>query len=104
MTVERDECGSVRLDDLELDGLKIYQDPQMFCFGMDAVLLSDFVEAEPTRRCIDLCTGNGILPLLLYGKKKAAMIDGIEINERSAGLARRSVTEQHLEEKIRIIG
>ena len=41
-----------RLDDLQLSGLQIIQDPERFCFGMDAVLLSGFVRARkgPPRR------------------------------------------------------
>ena len=31
-----------RLDDLQLNGLHIIQNPEKFCFGMDAVLLSSF--------------------------------------------------------------
>ena len=57
-----------RLDDLEISGLHIIQSPDKFCFGMDAVLLSGFAYAKKNHRVIDLGTGTGILPLLLWAK------------------------------------
>ena len=72
-----------RIDDLQLSGLKIIQDPSRFCFGMDAVLLS--------ANLLDIGTGTGILPLLLSAKTKAAHITGLEIQEESAEMAERSL-------------
>ena len=59
-----------RLDDLQLNGLQIIQDPKRFCFGMDAVLLSDFAKVRTGEKVLDLGTGTGILPILLAGKTK----------------------------------
>ncbi len=36
-----------RIDDLNLKGLKIIQQTNGFCFGMDAVLLSNFIKVRP---------------------------------------------------------
>ena len=33
-----------RLDELQRNGYQIIQNPEKFCFGMDAVLLSDFAK------------------------------------------------------------
>ena len=57
-----------RLDDLQRDGLSIIQNPEQFCFGIDATLLSGFAKAKPGERVIDLGTGNGIVPILLSAK------------------------------------
>ena len=57
-----------RLDDLQLSGLKILQDTERFCFGMDAVVLSGFVKVKKGARLLDMGTGTGILPLLLSAK------------------------------------
>ena len=92
-----------RLDDLQLNGLKMYQNPEAFCFGTDAVVLSDFVRAREGERVLDLGTGNGIIPLLLSAKTEAAHITGIEIQEESAALAARNVAYNRLEDKIDII-
>ena len=39
-----------RLDDLQLNGLELIQDPKKFCFGVDAVFLSDFVKIKAGER------------------------------------------------------
>ncbi len=92
-----------RLDDLQLSGLRIIQDPERFCFGMDAVLLSGFVKAKRGDELLDLGTGTGILPLLLSAKPQCGHLTGLEIQEESADMARRSVALNHLEEKISIV-
>ena len=90
-----------RVDDLQ-NGFFLLQNPSMFCFGIDAVLLSAFCQVHPRERCLDLGTGNGILPILLCAKTRGKDFVGLEINPRSVSLARRSVEGNHLEEKIRI--
>lgn len=92
-----------RLDDLQLSGLKIIQNPEKFCFGMDAVLLSGFVRTRKGDLLLDVGTGTGILPLLLSAKTECAHLTGLEIQEESADMARRSVALNRLEEKISIV-
>lgn len=92
-----------RIDDLERNGLKIIQDPDSFCFGMDAVLLSAFAEVREHETVLDLGTGNGILPLLLSAKTKGEHFTGLEIQPESVSLARRSVELNGLSERISII-
>ena len=92
-----------RLDDLQISGLKILQDPERFCFGMDAVLLSGFVQVPDGASVLDLCTGTGILPLLLFAKTKAGQIHALEIQPESADMARRSVALNHLSDHIHVI-
>ena len=92
-----------RIDDLQRNGYQIIQNPDKFCFGMDAVLLSGFAKVKPGSRVLDMGTGTGIIPILLEAKTKAAHLTGLEIQEESADMARRSVLLNHLEEKIDII-
>ena len=80
-----------RLDDLEISGLHIIQSLDKFCFGMDAVLLSGFAYAKKGSKVIDLGTGTGVLPLLLWAKTEGEHFTGLEIQEESADMARRSV-------------
>ena len=47
-----------RLDDLQLSGYRIIQNPEKFCFGMDAVLLSGFVKAGKGDLLLDLGSGS----------------------------------------------
>ncbi len=92
-----------RIDDLERNGYQIIQNPEKFCFGMDAVLLSGFAQVRPGAAVLDLGTGTGIIPILIEAKTQAAKICAIEIQEESADMARRSVQLNHLEKKIDIV-
>lgn len=92
-----------RLDDLQCKGYQIIQDPKRFCFGIDAVLLSNFAKVKAGSRVLDLGTGTGIIPILLAAKTEAQHITGLEIQEASAEMADRSVRLNHLEERIKII-
>lgn len=93
-----------RLEDLDLNGLKIIQNPDFFCFGIDAVLLAWFASSAITRKTktIDLGTGTGILPLLLYGRTGTKQIDALEIQENVVDLARRNVELNGLSDIIHI--
>lgn len=93
-----------RIDDLEFKNLKIIQNEKEFCFGIDSVLLSDFAkEIKPNSKIIDFGTGTGILPILLSGKTKNTQIIGVEIQEKMADMAKRSVSLNKLENRIQII-
>ena len=92
-----------RLDDLQIKGYHIMQDPKRFCFGMDAVLLSGFTRVRKDGRVLDLGTGTGIIPILLAAKTEASYIAGLEIQEESVLMARRSVSLNQLDGRIEII-
>ena len=92
-----------RLDELQRNGYHIIQNPEKFCFGMDAVLLSGFAKVKSGERAIDLGTGTGIIPILLEAKTQGEHFTGLEIQPESADMARRSVAVNGLEEKIEIV-
>jgi len=92
-----------RVDDLGLNGLKIIQGPKAFGFGTDAVLLANFARVRPGERVLDLCTGSGIVPILLSGKTRAEHITGIEIQADCAEMACRSVSMNGLDGRISIV-
>ncbi len=91
-----------RIDDLEVNGFRIIQNPSFFCFGMDAVLLSSFAGTGPGDRVLDLGTGTGIIPLLLTAKGKCAFAEGLELQEPVAEMADRSVRLNGAEKVCRI--
>lgn len=92
-----------RLDDLQLSGYYIIQDPARFCFGVDAVMLTDFARVKPGEQVLDLGTGTGVIPILLSAKTKGEHFTGLEIQPESADMAWRSVSYNHLEEKVEIV-
>ncbi|MNK57468.1 tRNA1(Val) (adenine(37)-N6)-methyltransferase [compost metagenome] len=90
-----------RVDDLLTHDLHIIQSDEVFSFSMDAVLLARFASVPKYGRVLDLCTGNGVVPLLLTTRTEA-QIEGIEIQERLADMADRSVRMNGLEDRIKI--
>ena len=82
---------SERIDDLEINGFRIIQNPFCFCFGMDAVLLANFAGIKPGADVIDLGTGTGVVPLLLAAKSKGRSWTGLELQPEMADMAKRSV-------------
>ena len=92
-----------RLDDLQVNGYEIIQHPGKLCFGMDAVLLSNFARVKKGERVLDLGTGTGIIPILMTAKTDGEAFVGLEIQEESADMARRSVSHNQLDEKVEIV-
>ena len=93
-----------KIEELEINNLKIIQNKKGFCFGMDSVLLSDFAKnIKKESKVIDLGTGTGILPILLSAKTKASKLVGIEIQKDVAEMAQRSIILNKLEKCIEII-
>lgn len=91
------------IDDLQLKGLNLIQKKDGFKFGVDAVLLSNFACIKQKHRVIDLCSGTGIIPFLVYGKYEAKEIYGLEIQEDMVEMAKRSVTLNSLDDRIHFI-
>ena len=92
-----------RIDELQRNGYRIIQNPERFCFGMDAVLLSGFARAKKQERCLDLGCGNGIIPILMEAKTEGKHFTGLEIQPESADMARRSVALNGLQDRIDIV-
>ena len=94
-----------RIDDLQCKGYRIVQDTEAFCYGIDAVLLSAFAKEAVKKgsRVLDLCSGNGIIPLLIAAKTEAKEICGLEIQEEAVALARRSISLNHEEERMEML-
>jgi len=92
-----------RTDDLQRNGFRIIQNPELFCFGMDAVLLSGFAKVKKGENCIDLGTGTGIIPILLSAKTEGKHFTGLEIQPEVADMAKRSVLLNDLKDRVEIV-
>lgn len=93
-----------RIDDLQLNNLKIIQNKDGFCFGIDAVLLSDFAkDIRNNSKVLDLGTGTGIVSILLCEKTMLSKIYGIDIQKDVCDMASRSIRLNKLENKFEII-
>ena len=93
-----------RVDDLEYKGLKIIQNTEGFCFGIDSILLSDFAkDIKKDSKVIDLGTGTGIIGILLCAKTEISHMVGVEIQEEVYDIARRNIRLNKLEEKFTLM-
>lgn len=97
-----------RIDVTGFGTVKIIQDPDEFCYGVDAVLLADFATKraktiKQETRIMDLGTGSGIVPLILSHKTKAGTIMGIEIQMNSCDRAVRSAELNDLSDRLGFI-
>ncbi len=85
------------------ENMKIIQSPEVFAFSLDAVLLADFTYVPVKQgNILDLCTGNGVIPLLL-SKRSRAHITGVEIQSRLHDMAERNVLINELEDQIDMV-
>lgn len=93
-----------RIDQLMQCDLSIIQSPKVFSYSLDAVLLGDFAQLKnrDDQKVVDLCTGNGAVALMI-SRKTRSHIYGIELQEKLADMAVRSVKLNELEEQITII-
>ncbi len=92
-----------RLDYLLAENLRIIQSPSVFAFSLDAVLLAKFVYVPIQKgNLLDLCSGNGVIPLFLSTRTKGK-ITGVEIQERLVDMARRSIEYNRLEARLDMI-
>ncbi|MGM7637439.1 tRNA1(Val) (adenine(37)-N6)-methyltransferase [Bacillus sp. Hm123] len=95
--------GDERLDYLLAENLRIIQSPTVFAFSLDAVLLARFASISLKRgSIIDLCSGNGVIPLLMSARTKVP-ITGVEIQERLYDMAIRNMEYNELEDQITMI-
>lgn len=89
-----------RIDDLQVKDLKLIQDPDLFCFGTDAVLLAHFPNIKKNAKVADLGTGSGVLMLLMYARQPNASYYGLEIQSGLYNLARRNIELNNLEDSL----
>ena len=83
--------------------LKIYQYQEGFKFSLDSILLAEFATIRKSdEKILDLCTGNGVIPILLHFRYQKNIV-GVELQKEIASLARDSVKENGMEDAISII-
>jgi tRNA1(Val) A37 N6-methylase TrmN6 len=86
-----------RLDDLQCNGLYIIQDPNKYCFTSDAVALANFAKVKSGGSVVDLCSGSGVIGILIGAKNKVSNVHLVELQECLADMSSRSVEYNHLD-------
>ncbi|ONI42340.1 hypothetical protein AN639_12730 [Candidatus Epulonipiscium fishelsonii] len=92
-----------RLDDIQCNGYHLIQNPNVFCFGIDAVLLAHYAKViKPNQKILDIGTGTGIIPILMHGINKRGKYTAVEVQESMAEMANRSVILNNLQNDIQV--
>ena len=89
-----------QFEDLQLDGLKIIQSKDGYKFSTDSVLLANFGKAKASDKYLDLCSGSGVVAILFSWKNKIKESFVVEIQERLADMAKRSIEANNLNIKV----
>lgn len=92
-----------RIDDLQLNGLTLVQDDELYCFTGDSVLLADFVRARSGETVCDFGTGSGVIAILLAAKRPGLRVVACEIQPELCALARRNVSRCGFDGRITVL-
>lgn len=91
---------AIRIDDLQYEGLKIYQNDQGYCFTSDSVLLANYVKFSASSKVVEFCAGSGVISILLSKKQKPSIIHAFEVMQEPYKLFVESVKLNKLEDKV----
>ena len=94
---------ALRIDEIGFGGLKLLQDTEAFCYGVDSVLAADMCRVKHSDRVLDLCCGNGVIALIVSGLYAPERVTGLEILPGAVELAERSAELNGLSEKLEFI-
>ena len=83
-------------------GIKIYVSDS-YRFSTDTILLADFSKQIGAKKCVDIGTGCGTIPLLWYKNNNRLDITAVEIQENACKLFSQSLEYNNLQDKIRIV-
>ena len=89
-----------RIDDLNLKGLKIIQNKKYFCFGTDSVLLANIVDKKPKKVALDLCSGSGIISVIMNAKCNFKKIIAVELQDEMFELLNKNIAINNLKDKV----
>lgn len=93
---------NITITELLLSGFQLFQDEEEFKFSIDAILLAHFGEAKGNRRYLELGTGTGVIPHVLY-HRGARHVVGVDCNYHVIELAQKSVIHNGIVEAVSMV-
>ena len=90
-------------DILGYKGLKLYQDPDCFCFSLDSVVLANYCKIRKRdANIVEFCSGNGVVSIIMSRRTNANIV-GIEIQKKLYDMANESLDYNNLNDRITFI-
>ncbi|MFN4197112.1 MAG: tRNA1(Val) (adenine(37)-N6)-methyltransferase [Caldimicrobium sp.] len=83
--------------------LKIYQPKKGYRFGLDAVLLANFVEIKPGEKCLEVGAGQGAVSFILLKKYPKAKIYLLEIEPLFLNALKKGIVANSFQERAFLI-
>ena len=93
---------NITITELLLSGFQLFQDEGEFKFSIDAILLAHFGEAKPNKRYLELGTGTGVIPHVLY-HRGARHVVGVDCNSHVVELAQKSVIHNNIADAVAMV-
>ena len=93
---------NITITELLLSGFQLFQDEREFKFSIDAILLAHFGEAKPRKHYLELGTGTGVIPHVLY-HRGARHVVGVDCNSHVIELAQKSVIHNDIAEAVSVV-
>lgn len=97
--IKSNEC----LEDLQCNNLFIIQEKDGYRFTSDAVALANYVSVRPRGKVVDLCSGSGVIGILVSAKNPVSSVTLVEIQENLADMSRRTLEYNKITDKISVI-
>lgn len=92
-----------KLEDLQCGGLYIIQQTDGYRFTSDAVALANYVKVPLNGKVVDLCSGSGVIGVLVFAKNKVDSVTLVEIQEGLADMSKRTIEYNGLQEKMLVV-
>ena len=91
----------LKLENLGINDIKVYQDDELYTFTSDSVLLAKFANVKPNENVADFCAGSGIVGFYLYAlnSDKVKNLTFFEVQNSLYNLCSKSIAENGLEQK-----
>ena len=92
---------SIKKVKLGINDMEIVQDDNYFCFGMDTILLANFVISNSSKNVIvDFCSGTGVIPIIISAKQNYKKLYAVELQKEMFNLLEKNIYGNSLSEKI----
>ncbi len=93
---------NITITELLVSGFQLFQDEREFKFSIDAILLAYFGEAKSNKHYLELGTGTGVIPHVLY-HRGARHVVGVDCNSHVITLAQKSCVHNDIADAVSMI-